>query len=198
MKIGGPLYTRPSTHSCLRGLFVLLSWYFWECPLVVPTTCSLPVGQRPATESFKAVYCCWGTHCRRCFRKNCGIIMFSALVIQFYVTNHSKSFWFKTVTIYYFSWFCSLAGRVCYWSHFRSDMCLRSAGGQSGLEGSSGRPGRTRALSGLAGSLGHFCLPFLGFCLSRLSRNFFIAWWLAPRREKMWRWYHTLPPSSSN
>ena len=98
---------------------------------------------------------------------------FSALVSQFCVTNHSRSFRFKTITVYYFSWFCSLVGRLCYWSHFRSYMCLRSAGGQSGLEGSSGHPGRTGALSGLAGSLGHFCLPLLGFCLSRLSRNFF-------------------------
>lgn len=175
MKIGGPLYTLfqhaqlPQGTICLAQLILLGMSFGCSYDLLFSNS--------PETNYrfFQSYVLLLRKTLQGMLKKNCRIIMFSVLVIQFYVTNHSKSLQFKTMTIYYFSWFCSLVGRVCYQSHFRSYMCLRSAGGQSGLEGSSGHTDRAGALSGLAGSLGHFCLPLLGFCLSRLSPNFFYS-----------------------
>lgn len=94
---GATVYSVPLLSNCLRRVFVLLSWYFRECPLVVPTACLFPICQSPTTKLCTVVE---ENIVGNALKKNHRVIMFNVLVIYFYVGNHSKSLWFKTINIY--------------------------------------------------------------------------------------------------
>lgn len=116
---GTAMYSVPTLSNCPRGVFMLLSWCFWKCFLVVPVFCLFPICQRLTTESLEVIYYYrWGKHCRKCFS-----------YIYCCILNHSNSLWFKIITIYCFLWFCRLVGWVYHWSLLGSFMSLHSSGG---------------------------------------------------------------------
>lgn len=121
--------------------------------------------------------------------------MFSVLV-TYCVAYHSKRF--ETITISYFSWFYRLVGWIFCWSHLGSLIWLYSVGGLSGLVDLGWLHIQVWNLNrvGWKSRCSSVLLYLASFSPGGLQPSFFIAWWSAPKRVKLWQWHNTLLPNS--